>query len=154
MHSRQSQSDPPARRCPSTRYLTRAAPRAQKKDPTYSKYSGVPIVDSAKLLSFVDVEGHYEDGEVLNFDLGFELDALKNPTTALTIEPAATAGIHPTCPDFILHSGAVESAHAYAITFGDEEDPDIATVYIIWLCCLLSLSSIKKAKLKFSCKFP
>ena len=109
--------------------MTRAARRAQKKDPTYSEYRGVPIVDTDKLLSFVDVQGHYEDGEVLNFDLGFELDTLKNPTAALTIEPAATAGAPPTCPDFILHSGAVESAHAYALTFGDEEDPDIATVY-------------------------
>ena len=109
--------------------MTRAAPRTQKKDPTYSEYRGVPIVDTEKLLSFVDLRGHCEDGEAFQFPLGFELEGLQNPTAALTPEPTATDGDAPACPDFILHSGGVASARAYALTFGDADDPDIATVY-------------------------
>lgn len=93
----------------------------QKKDASYGEYRAIPLVDSEKLLSFVDTSVSTGDDDEVQYDLPFDIETLEQPQAIVSTSGVPTPGIAPACPDFVLHSEAVQSAKAYTITIGDSQ---------------------------------
>ena len=94
------------------------------------EYQAIPLVNTEKLLSFIDTSvDPGEDGEVQ-----FDLKDFKNPdvgdiTALVACRTERRDGVPPTCPDFVLCSDKVRSDRAYPIVFNDAESETLATLY-------------------------
>lgn len=108
----------PLRAPPARPLLTLAA---QKADPAYGEYRALPLVNTEKLLAFINTKAIPGQDDDVQFDLPFTLPTLDEPYAVVSTAPVLTAGAAPSCPDLILHSEEVQSSKAYVITIGDAQ---------------------------------
>lgn len=93
----------------------------QKADPAFGEYRALPLVNTEKLLAFVNTKAIPTQDDDVQFDLPFSMETLDEPYAVVSTAPVLTAGGAPACPDFILHSEEVQSSRAYVITVGDAQ---------------------------------
>ncbi len=94
-----------------------------RNDPNRSPFTGVPLLDTHRLLEFVRAEDLAEGGR--RFPLPFDFSPLDRPF--LTLEPAEeTEGARP-CEDLVLASenAPTNGGRAYVLTVGDATDDSI-----------------------------
>ena len=96
-------------------------PYFQKGDPSFGEYRALPLINSEKLLSFIDTKAVPGSDDEVQYDLPFKIESLDDPYAVVSTAPVLTAGGAATCPDFVLHSDEVQSCKAYPITIGDSE---------------------------------
>lgn len=111
----------------------------QKADPTYGEYRALPLINTEKLLAFVNTKAIPTQDDDVQFDLPFSMETLDDPFAVVSTAPVLTAGVAPACPDFILHSEEVQSSRAYVITIGDAQQvsPLLCTRIhppLTWVC--------------------
>lgn len=93
----------------------------QKADPAYGEYRALPLVNTEKLLAFINTKAIPGQDDDIQFDLPFTMPTLEEPYAVVSTAPVLTAGGAPACPDLILHSEEVQSSKAYVITIGDAQ---------------------------------
>lgn len=93
----------------------------QKADPAFGEYRALPLVNTEKLLAFVNTKAIPAQDDDVQFDLPFTMETLEEPYAIVSTAPVLTAGVGPACPDLILHSEEVQSSRAYVITIGDAQ---------------------------------
>lgn len=96
-------------------------PYFQKEDPSYGEYRALPLINTEKLLRFVNTEFLPGSDDDVQYELPFPIETLKAPYAVVNTSPVLTVGGVPPCPDFVLHSEEVQSSRAYSITIGDDD---------------------------------
>jgi hypothetical protein len=96
-------------------------PYFQKGDASFGEYRGLPLINTEKLLGFIDCKAVPGSDDDVQFDLPFDMESLEDPFAVVSTAPVLTAGGPPTCPDLVLHSEEVQSSRAYPITIGDSQ---------------------------------
>lgn len=93
-----------------------------RNDPNRSPFTGVPLIDTCKLLEFVRVEGIREGHR---FPLPFDFSPLEQPY--VTLLPAEEAQGVRACEDCVLASenAPTNGGRAYVLTVGDATDESI-----------------------------
>lgn len=92
----------------------------QKADPAFGEYRAIPLVDSERLLAFVDTSVSTGEDDEVQYDLPFRIDTLEQPYAVVSTVPAPFAGVaEAQCPDFVLQSETVRCGKGYAISVGD-----------------------------------
>jgi hypothetical protein len=97
-----------------------------RKDPSRVPFTGVPLVDTNKLLDFIDTR---IDEESPTFKLPFDVPTLRNAIASVCFKADDTTSPPCPCPDFALSSRGNPAGRSYGITFGDEHDPEMLTVF-------------------------
>jgi hypothetical protein len=93
-----------------------------RNDPNRSPFTGVPLIDTGRLLDFVRSET-FAEGE--RFPLPFDFSPLERPF--LSLEPAEETQGARACEDLVLVSenGPTSGGRAYVLTVGDATDESI-----------------------------
>lgn len=104
----------------------------QKADPAYGEYRALPLVNTEKLLAFINTKALPSQDDDVQFDLPFTLPTLDEPYAVVSTAPVLTAGVAPACPDLILHSEEVQSSKAYVITIGDAQQVARCCALLKW----------------------
>jgi hypothetical protein len=109
-------------------------PYFQKGDPVYGEYRALPLINSEKLLGFVNTLAVPGSDDEIQYDLPFPFESLDEPFAVVSVAPVMTVGVPPACPDFVLHSDEVQSSKAYPITVGDAQQVRLsrARALTIW----------------------
>lgn len=96
-----------------------------RNDPNRSPFTGVPLIDTHRLLEFVRAEDFVDGAHGQRFSLPFDFSPLDRPF--LTLEPAEeTDGVR-ACDDLVLASenSPTNGGRAYILTVGDATDESI-----------------------------
>lgn len=93
----------------------------QKNNAAFSEYRAIPLIDTEKLLSFIDTSILAGEDDEIQYSLPFSMETLEAPQFTVNTVGVMNSGDVPSCPDFVLHSEAVQSSRAYAITISDEQ---------------------------------
>lgn len=119
------------------------------KDPTRSEFRGFPLVNTEKLLEFIDTEVSPGEDQNVQYDMPFkvplfawgwgvllltyerieQIETLTEPFVVVNTEPEVRKGEAPTCKDFVLRSAATEASQAFEITIGDTSE----VTRIVWI---------------------
>lgn len=96
-----------------------------RNDPNRSPFTGVPLIDTHRLLEFVRAEEFVQDAAGQRFVLPFDFSPLERPF--LTLEPAEEAEGQRPCEDLVLASenAPTHGARAYVLAVGDATDDSI-----------------------------
>jgi hypothetical protein len=117
-----------------------------KQDPNRSPFTGVPLVDSNRLLECVDVDTLVQaaQGEVQQFTLPFVVPNMDRPflgvmaTPVCTLENLATLPTPLPCPDFALASENTPVAKGYTLSLGDAVDEEFMRILYVPKCATSS----------------
>jgi hypothetical protein len=96
-------------------------PYFQKGDPAFGEYRALPLINTERLLAFVDTKAVPGSDDEVQFDLPFALESLEDAYAVVSTAPVLTVGAPPACPDLVLHSEEVQSSKAYPIIIGDSQ---------------------------------
>jgi len=105
-------------------------PYFQKEHPSFGEYRALPLINTEKLLRFVNTLELPDSHDLIESQLPFAMETLDKPYAVLSIAHVLTSGSPPTCPDFVLHSEEVQSSGAYPITIGDEKQVSCPPFYL------------------------
>lgn len=96
-----------------------------RNDPNRSPFTGVPLIDTHRLLEFVRVEDLMEHPLGHRFPLPFDFSPLEHPF--LTLEQAEEGEGGRVCEDLVLASenSPTNGGRAYVLTVGDSTDESI-----------------------------
>ena len=108
-------------------------PYFQKGDPSFGEYRALPLINTERLLAFIDTKAVPGSDDEVQFDLPFALESLEEPYAVVSTAPVLTAGSPPACLDLVLHSEEVQSSRAYPITVGDSQQVD-ACIQACFVC--------------------
>ena len=102
-----------------------------RNDPNRSPFTGVPLIDTHRLLEFVRTEDFVAGAADQRFPLPFDFSPLDQPF--LTLEPVVeTEGVRP-CEDLVLASenAPTHGGRAYVLTVGDSTDESIMRLLFV-----------------------
>ena len=102
----------------------------QKADPAFGEHRGIPLIDTEKLLAFVDTSVSTGEDDEVQYDLPFRIDTLDQPYAVVGTVPLPNPGVEPQCPDFVLQSETVRCSKGYPISIGDASQ--VTPVLPVW----------------------
>lgn len=107
-----------------------------RKDPNRSPFSGVPLIDSSKLLDCVSFAPSSPEPIPCRFPLPFSLVHMDSPHIAVDVacvdnNSAGELAQALPCPDFVLASRNAPVRYAYPLSFGDAVEDDIQSLLFV-----------------------